>query len=46
MVDPVPWPPSGNFSHVMVEGNHIYGGFATGVCTAVLLIKPELTLGW
>lgn len=31
VVDPVPWPPEGNFSHVVVEGNHIYGGFATDV---------------
>ena len=31
VVDPVPWPPEGNFSHVTVEGNTISGGFATEV---------------
>ena len=31
VVDPVPWPPEGNFSHVIVEGNTISGGFATDV---------------
>jgi hypothetical protein len=31
VVDVLPWAPPGNYSHTVVSGNTINGGFATGV---------------
>lgn len=31
VVDVIPWEPEGNYSHTVVEGNTILGGFATSV---------------
>jgi len=42
VVDPVPWPPEGNFSHVVVEGNSIYGGFATDVSIEKWGSRPDV----
>jgi hypothetical protein len=31
VVDVLPWQPEGNYSHTVVQGNRIIGGYATGV---------------
>ncbi|ODN81808.1 hypothetical protein L202_02172 [Cryptococcus amylolentus CBS 6039] len=52
MVDVKPWKPIGNYSHTVVEGNTIYGGFATGMGNDTLgpqdygaIIKMGIALG-
>lgn len=39
VVDVKPWKPIGNYSHTVVEGNTIYGGFATSVSWASESLK-------
>lgn len=36
MVDVLPWAPPGNYSNIVVQGNHINGGFATGVSPTIV----------
>ncbi|WVQ73124.1 hypothetical protein IAR50_002688 [Cryptococcus sp. DSM 104548] len=52
MVDVKPWKPIGNYSHTVVEGNYIYGGFATSMGNDTLgpqeygaIIKMGIALG-
>ncbi|ORX37311.1 hypothetical protein BD324DRAFT_625659 [Kockovaella imperatae] len=52
MVDVLPWRPEGNFSNVLVENNHISGGFATdigndtmGMNNASAIIKIGIGIG-
>ncbi|WVW84802.1 hypothetical protein I302_106837 [Kwoniella bestiolae CBS 10118] len=52
MVDVLPWLPEGNFSNTLVEGNTIYGGFATemgddnhGPNNASAIVKIGIAVG-